>query len=334
MQQTPPTKDAWRSRSVLVTGGAGFIGSHLVESLLELGATVRVLGKYNSRSDRGFLQENAHPSLEVVLGDVADLSFTSGAAEGVDTIFHLAALIGIPYSYLAPMHYVDTNVGGTVSVLEAARRHGVRRVVHTSTSETYGSAQYTPIDELHPLVGQSPYSATKIAADKLAESYHRSFDLPVVTLRPFNTFGPRQSMRAVIPTIASQALFADTIEVGSLDPVRDMNFVADTVAAFLAVGAAEGVEGEVFNVGSGIGHSIGEILDEIQALTGTDKPVTTASQRVRPPASEVETLICDYSKATEAFGYKPSVSLTEGLKLVTDWIRQEGAEARISEYRI
>ncbi len=310
----------WHGRRVLVTGGCGFIGSHLVEALLRQGATVSVLGKYNSRSDFGFLQNVDHPALTVRLGDVADPWFVQSMAKGMDTIFHLAALIGIPYSYAAPSQYVQTNISGTLAVLEAVRREGVRRMVHTSTSETYGTAQYTPIDENHPLVGQSPYSATKIAADKLAESYFLSFDLPVAILRPFNTFGPRQSMRAIIPTLMAQALYAGEITVGSLDPVRDMNYVADTVAGFLGVASADGVEGKVFNVGSGQGFTIGEILDLVQKVAGSDKPVRQQEERVRPSKSEVGRLICDYSRAAAAFQYAPSTSLVQGLENVRDYL--------------
>lgn len=309
----------WQHRRVLVTGGAGFIGSHLVEALLDAGAHVVVLDAYNPHDHRGHLEGVGHPSLEVHLGDVADPFFTRRLTEGVDTVFHLAALIGIPYSYVAPAHYVHTNVNGTLAVLEAARAEGVRRVVHTSTSETYGSAQYTPIDELHPLVGQSPYSASKIGADQLAVSYHRSFDVPVATIRPFNTYGPRQSMRAVLPTVMAQALHADHIEVGSLTPVRDMNFVTDTVAGFLGVGEAEGVEGDVFNVGSGKGSTIGELLQIVLEVAGVpDKPVKQRDERVRPDKSEVMALLCDHSKATETFGYQPKVSLRDGLTQLRD----------------
>ena len=332
--------DFWRGRPVLVTGGCGFIGSHLVEALLAAGAAVRVLGRYSSRSDRGFLAGNDQPALQVRLGDVADAWFVEEMAIGIDTIFHLAALIGIPYSYAAPSHYVATNVSGTLAVLEAARRQGVRRVVHTSTSETYGTAQYVPIDERHPLVGKSPYSATKIAADKLAESYHLSFGLPVATLRPFNTFGPRQSLRAVIPSLMVQALYGDEIFVGSLAPVRDMNYVDDTVAGFLGLGAAEGfgtadgILGGVFNVGSGVGRSIGELLDLVQKVCGTDKPVRQVEERVRPAGSEVERLVCDYGKAAAAFAYAPSVSLEAGLEKVREHLLAHPPAYDPSQYRI
>jgi NAD dependent epimerase/dehydratase len=324
----------WSQRAVLVTGGCGFIGSHLVERLLAEGANVRVLGKYNSRSDLGWLTHRTDDNLAVTLGDVADPYLVARLVEGVDTVFHLAALIGIPFSYVAPEQYVKTNISGTVAVLEAARRHGVRRVINTSTSETYGTAQYTPIDEAHPLVGQSPYSATKIAADKLVESYYLSFDLPVVTLRPFNTYGPRQSMRAVIPTLMTQALFSDRIRVGSLDPVRDMNHVYDTVSGFLGAGEASGVEGGVFNVGSGQGRTIGEILESIQAVTNVSRPVEIEDQRVRPEGSEVGKLICDYSKAASAFGYQPRVDFAEGLESVRDHITAHPPARDPAEYRV
>ena len=304
----------WQDRPTLVTGGCGFIGSHLVEALLDRDAYVRVLDSYNSTAHRGSLESVQHPRLEVHLGDVADPHLVRRLAEDVDTVFHLAALIGIPYSYVAPAHYVHTNVNGAIAVLEAARRERVRRVVHTSTSETYGTAQFQPMDESHPLVAQSPYAATKIAADQLAGSYHRSFDVPVTVLRPFNTFGPRQSLRAVLPTLMSQALFADEIAVGSLDPIRDMTYVSDTVEAFLELAAADGVDGEVYNVGSGIGRSIGEMLDLVQEVAAVDKPVRQEQERFRPEKSEVDALVCDYGKAQAMFGWEPSVSFKDGLE--------------------
>src|SRR5882672_11338438 len=229
-------------KSVLVTGAGGFIGSHLTEALVRAGARVRALVHYNSRSDWGHLESldpRVREALEVTAGDVRDPFYVAEAAKGVEVIFHLAALIPIPYSYRAPQEYIDTNIRGTLNVLEAARRHGTSRVLHTSTSETYGTALYTPIDEKHPLQGQSPYSASKIGADKLAESFYRSFNLPVAICRPFNTFGPRQSARAVIPTIISQLLAGKKeLSLGDLSPVRDFNYVADTVSGFLAVAAS------------------------------------------------------------------------------------------------
>jgi len=317
-----------------VTGGCGFIGSHLTEALLGAGASVVVLDAYNSSSDLNHLEETDDPELEVVLGDVADPFLVRRVCEGADTVFHLAALIGIPYSYVAPAHYVRTNVSGTLAVLEAARDEGIRRLVHTSTSETYGSAQYEPMDERHPLVAQSPYAASKVAADQLAGSYFRSFDLPVVTLRPFNTYGPRQSMRAVLPTIMAQALFGDEIRIGSLDPVRDMNYVADTVSAFLGVASAGNVDGEVFNVGSGRGRSVAEMVEATLRIVGVDKPVVQEGGRMRPEKSEVTALICDFRKAHAAFGYEPQVGFDEGLERVCDHVRSEWPDQDPSAYAV
>ena len=324
----------WAGRRVLVTGACGFIGSHLVEALLVAGANVAALDVYNSTSSKGFLEGVVDPALEIRLGDVADPFLMRELSAGADTIFHLAALIGIPYSYVAPAHYVHTNVQGTLAVFEAARAEGVRRVVHTSTSETYGSAQYEPMDESHPLVAQSPYAATKIAADQLAGSYFRSFDLPVTTLRPFNTFGPRQSMRAVIPTLMSQALFADRILVGALDPIRDMNYVSNTVDAFLGVGTADGVEGELFNVGSGVGRSIADLLAAIQRSVGVEKPVEQVEERLRPEKSEVLSLICDVRKAQDAFGYEPRVEFEEGLATLRDYLVAREAPSDLAVYHV
>jgi NAD dependent epimerase/dehydratase len=328
----PAAASFWRGRHVLVTGGCGFIGSHLVEALLRTGADVVVLDAYNSLSSKGFLEGFVDPALRIELGDVADPFLMRELSAGVDTIFHLAALIGIPYSYVAPAHYVQTNVHGTLATLEAARAEGVRRMVHTSTSETYGSAQYQPMDESHPLVAQSPYAATKVAADQLAASYFRSFDVPVTILRPFNTFGPRQSMRAVLPTLMIQALYAERIMVGALDPVRDMTYVSDTVDGFLRVGAADGVEGEVFNVGSGVGRSVAEMLDAVQRVAGVEKPVEQVEARLRPPKSEVEALVCEFGKARRAFGYEPRVGFEDGLASLRDYLVAQRAPADVAVY--
>lgn len=313
-----------RGRRVLVTGAAGFIGSHLVEALVAGGCDVRALVHYNSRGHWGHLEEldtAQRRHVEVVLGDVQDPFSTALAVEGCDVVFHLAALIAIPYSYRAAQSYVRTNVEGTLNVLEACRAHGVQRLVHTSTSETYGTAQYTPIDELHPIQGQSPYSASKIAADKMAESYYRSFDVPVVTLRPFNTFGPRQSARAVIPTIISQALDRPEIRLGSLTPVRDLTFCTDTAAAFIAAATSDAAIGQVVNCGNGKGITIGELASRILALMGLpDRQVTTDAERIRPEKSEVFELICDNTLAATLIGWKPSVSLDEGLARVIDYV--------------
>lgn len=316
-----------------MTGGCGFIGSHLVERLLADGAEVRVLDAYNSNSHHGHLEGLRHERLDVRLGDVADPFLLQELCDGVDTVFHLAALIGIPYSYVAPAHYVATNVTGTLAVLEAVRSRGVRRMVHTSTSETYGSAQFTPMTEDHPLVAQSPYAATKVAADQLTLSYFRSFDTPVTVCRPFNTFGPRQSMRAVLPTMMAQALHSDEIVVGALDPVRDMNYVADTVDGFLRMATTDGVEGETFNLGSGVGRTIGEMLDVVQQVAGSDKPVRVAEERQRPAKSEVVALVCDYAKAAQRLGYAPTIGFETGLERLRDHLL-EHPPADVAPYRV
>lgn len=314
---------------VLVTGAGGFIGSHLVDALVREGAEVRAYVHYNSRSDRGHLQAD----VEVVAGDVRDPFSVSRAVEGCEVVFHLAALIGIPYSYVAPQSYVETNVAGTVNVLEAARLHGAR-VVHTSTSETYGTARYTPIDEAHPLQGQSPYSASKIGADKLAESYARSFELPVSVLRPFNTYGPRQSLRAVIPTIVAQALAGGPVRLGSPAPVRDLTYVEDMARAFLALAAAEPTGGQPLNAGSGQGISIGALAQLILELLGSDADVVEDATRVRPVESEVEELVCDASALRALTGWEPQVPLREGLARTVDWVRENLERLRPELYHV
>ncbi len=314
----------WSGKSVLVTGAGGFIGSHLVERLVELGARVRAVVRYNSRNDWGLLEvlpDAVKASLDIRAGDIVDPFWALQAAEGCEVIFHLAALIAIPYSYTAPQQFVAVNCTGTLNLLEAARRQGVARFVHTSTSETYGTAQYTPIDEKHPLKGQSPYAASKIGADKLVESYHLSFGLPAATIRPFNTYGPRQSARAVIPTIISQGLDRDTIRLGLLTPRRDLNFVRDTVAGFIKIAESPAAVGEVINVGSGTAVSIGEVADRIIALLGGNKRLVADEARVRPPASEVMELLCDNRKAWALMGWQPTVSLEEGLEETIRYIR-------------
>lgn len=308
---------------VLVTGAGGFIGSHLCEALLNRGARVRALTHYNSRSDWGHLEDlpvDLRQDLEVRSGYVQDPDFCDDLIRGTDTIFHLAALVSIPQSYLAPSSFVETNVLGTLNVLNAARRHAVRRVVVISTSEVYGTAQYTPIDEQHPLQAQSPYSASKIAAEKLAESYWRSFETPVVVLRPFNTYGPRQSARAFVPSVLSQVLTADVLQVGSLDPIRDMTYVTDTVQGFIAAATREGVEGQVFNLGSGQAHSMQAVLDAILRITGRSVKIEQDPTRVRPSSSEVRELIADSSAAAEKLGWHCSVGMTEGLTRAADWV--------------
>lgn len=328
----------WAGRTVLVTGAAGFIGSHLTEALLGEGAEVRVLIRYNSAGRRGFLDDFAptdQARLRVFASTVEDPFAVDQAVQGCDTVFHLAALIGIPYSYVAPQHYVATNVQGTLNVLQACLRHQVRRLVHTSTSETYGTAQYAPIDEKHPLVGQSPYSASKIAADQMAIAYHRSFELPVTILRPFNTYGPRQSARAIIPTVITQVLAGrDPIEVGSISPRRDFNFVGDTVAGFLGIAQCDAAIGEVVNVGSGRTWTIGETIERIAQLVGRPVSVRCQDERVRPEASEVMLLLADTQKAQVLFGYQPAVNLDEGLRRTIEWLSSNQHRYRASEYAV
>ena len=328
---------ALKGRTVLVTGAAGFIGSHLTEALARAGARVRALVHYNSRGDWGhldLLDPALHQGIEVDAGDIRDPFYVAEAAKGAEVIFHLAALIPIPYSYRAPQEYLETNIRGTLNVLEAARRHGTPRVLHTSTSETYGTAQYTPIDEKHPLQGQSPYSASKIAADKLVESYFCSFSTPVVTLRPFNAYGPRQSARAFLPTVLTQALTGDVVRVGSLEPVRDMNYVEDTVDGFVRAASAPGIEGQVLNLGSGRGVSMRELLDLAIRATGRNVRIETEARRVRPEKSEVMELIADAGRARAALGWQPRVTLEQGVERTAAWIRDHLADYKPHLYNV
>lgn len=312
-------------KNVLVTGAGGFIASHLVERLVAGGAKVRAFIRYNSRGDVGLLRMlpvEVYSKVSVIAGDLRDNQAIRAAVEGVDTVFHLGALIAIPYSYLHPREVVETNVMGTLNVLMAARDLGTRRVVHTSTSEVYGTAQYVPIDEKHALQGQSPYSASKIGADKIAESFYRSFDLPVVTIRPFNTYGPRQSARAVIPTIISQALTRGEVKLGSLDPSRDFTFVLDTVNGFLRAAQTENVLGEEINLGNDATITIGELCEKIFKIIGKLPRIVTDSQRLRPEKSEVLRLQASYRKAKELLGWEPQTSLDEGLQNTVQWISE------------
>ena len=314
-----------KNKNVVVTGAGGFIGSHLTEELVRKGANVKAFVHYNSRNDWGLLEllkEDVLSEVEIVSGDITDPFFVKTATKDADIIFHLAALIGIPYSYIAPESYVNVNIKGTLNVLQAGLDNEVNKIVHTSTSETYGTAEYTPIDEAHPLKGQSPYSASKIGADKMAESYYRSFDLPVAIIRPFNTFGPRQSARAIIPTIISQALTKDEVHVGSLSPVRDLTFVKDTVNGFIEIGTSERSIGEVINIGTRSGVTIGELLQRIlRILRKEDISVVEDGDRVRPDKSEVMELICDNSKATQLLEWSPQYTLDEGLAETIEWMQ-------------
>lgn len=325
-----------QGKKILVTGAGGFIGSHLVESLLEKGAAVRALVRYNGRNDWGMLADlpaESQKSIEVIAGDIRDPFFVRKAVQGCDAVFHLAALIGIPYSYVAPADYVAVNVQGTVNVLQACRDERTPRLVHTSTSETYGTAQYVPIDEKHPMQGQSPYSASKIGADKMAESYYNSFELPVVIVRPFNTFGPRQSARAFIPTVIIQALTGDKVVMGSLEPVRDMTFVKDTAEGFITVGMCDKAVGQTINLGVGQGRTIGQMVGMILKLAGKPNlPIEQDPQRIRPSKSEVLRLVSDNSKARTLCGWQPKYSLEEGLKETIDWIRKNLKKYRSDQY--
>lgn len=328
----------WSQRRVLVTGAGGFIGSHLTERLLRLGADVTALLHYDSRPDAGnleFIDAELRADLRLESGDICDPFFMQEVIAGQDVVFHLAALIPIPYSYRAPASYLTTNGQGTMNVAEACRRNGVQRLVHTSTSETYGTALHPMIDEDHPLQAQSPYAASKIAADKLVESYHRSFDLPAATIRPFNTFGPRQSARAVIPTIMSQLVGGSPVlRLGSLAPARDFLFVEDTVEGFLAVAASDDCIGRVTNVGTGHAVTIGELATLSMEVVGREIEIVTDDQRTRPDRSEVMNLLCDASAARARCGWEPRVTLRDGLQRVASFVRSHPERFRPKEYTI
>jgi NAD dependent epimerase/dehydratase len=321
-----------QGRKVTVTGADGFIGSHLVQALVARGADVRAFVYYNSFGAWGWLDTlppQTLAAIEVVMGDVRDSAFVRRSLEGADAVLHLAALIGIPHSYHAPESYLDTNVRGTLNVLQAARELGLGRVVVTSTSEVYGTARYAPIDEAHPVQGQSPYSASKIAADKFAESFYRSFDLPVVTVRPFNTYGPRQSARAVIPTIITQLLNgADKIRLGALEPTRDLNYVEDTCAGIIALAECDAAIGREVNIGSGTEISIGALATSLIDLVRPGVEIVSDGERLRPGKSEVERLLADNTLIGALTGWSPEVDLTEGLERTVAWFRDPANLAR------
>lgn len=309
----------------MVTGAGGFIGSHLVERLLGEKAAVSVFLRYNALGHKGWIDTFSPEKaarFKIFLGDLRDPEAVRKAVRGQDVVFHLGALIAIPYSYINPREFVDTNVVGTANVLSAALEYKTGRVVHTSTSEVYGTAQYVPIDESHPLVGQSPYAASKIGADQLAISYYRSFGLPVTILRPFNTFGPRQSVRAIIPTVITQALAGKKLKLGSLYPTRDLSYVENTVEGFVRIAEAKGILGKVVNVGMGAEISIGELVEEIGALLKKKLSVEKERVRVRPPESEVERLLADTRVAQEVLDWKPKIDFTTGLKRTIEWYKR------------
>lgn len=312
---------SWEGKKVLVTGAGGFIGSHLTERLVQLGARTRAFVHYRATGTWGWLDESPYKDhLEIVAGDITDRDSVRRAMQGIEIVFHLAALIAIPFSYQAPTAYLRTNVEGSLNVLQAALETGVERVVHTSTSEVYGTARYVPIDESHPLQGQSPYAATKIAADKLAEAFHCSYNLPIAIVRPFNTFGPRQSARAIIPTIIAQALTRDAIKLGNLQPTRDFNYIADTVHGFIRVAESPASIGEVINIGSGREISIERVARMIMQEVGRDLPIIREEERIRPDTSEVNRLLADISKARRLLNWQPRYTLEEGLRMTVEWI--------------
>jgi NAD dependent epimerase/dehydratase len=312
-----------KENKILVTGAAGFIGSHLVELLLDLGFFVRAFVRYNSANRWGWLEKiSKQPRLEVIAGDIRDYDSVFNAMKGCSEVFHLAALIGIPYSYVSPLAYIKTNIEGTYNVLESARQQNIKQVMVTSTSETYGTAQYVPIDENHPLTGQSPYSASKIGADQMAISYFRSFNLPVKIARPFNTYGPRQSARAIIPAIIIQILSGrKEIELGSLTPTRDLSYVKDTVNGLWQLSQHQGLYGEAVNIGTNTEISIGELFQLINKLLGTNTAAKQNIARIRPDKSEVARLMCDNTKITSKTAWRPKFDLESGLKETITWFK-------------
>lgn len=329
--------DFWRGKRVLVTGAGGFIGSHLVERLVDLGANVRALVKYSASGSHGLLEllpVLAREKVEVISGDLLHPETADIAVADTEIVFHLAAIIAIPFSYVRPEQVFENNTRSTLNLLQACRGAQVQRLVHTSSSEVYGTAQQIPITETHPLEAQSPYAASKIAADKLVQSFHLSYDLPTVTLRPFNTYGPRQSARAIIPTIITQALMQKKVFLGAMHPTRDLNFVSDTVEGFIRIAETPGVEGRTYHIGSGHDISIGDLANRILKIIGGDIPVVFDPTRIRPAASEVNRLVCDASRAKQELGWNPQVSLDEGLQDTIDWIGRNLTAYRPGVYTI
>ena len=314
------------NKRIMVTGAGGFIGSHLVEKLIESGAKVKALVHYNSRNDIGLLNlinEDFRQKIDIILCDLNDYNAVLDIAKNVEIIFHLGALIAIPYSYIHPRQVVMTNINSTLNVMMAAREcPNVERIIHTSSSEVYGSAQYVPMDEKHPLDCQSPYAASKVGADKIAESFYKSFNIPVSIIRPFNCYGPRQSARAVIPTIISQALNKKEIHIGSTFPTRDYTYCTDTVDAMIAMSNCEKAIGEVVNAGSGFEISIAEIIDKVFEIIGYELPIVQDNKRIRPNKSEVDRLFCDNTKAKKLMGWENRISFDNGLKMTIKWVKE------------
>jgi len=327
--------DSWEGRQTLVTGGGGFIGGHLAAALNRAGARVRALCRYNSRGERGTLEwfdPADAEGIEVMLGDLRDPESVQQAMEGIEIAFHLGAQIAIPYSYVNPRDFVETNVGGTLNVAQAGLAAGVQRMIHVSTSEVYGDAQTLPITERAPLAPRSPYAASKVGADMLMDTFRLSFELPVVIARPFNTYGPHQSARAIIPTIAAQALRGSRIRLGLLEPRRDLTFVTDTVAGLMAIAGADGVVGETLQLGSGADVSIGELAELIGELVGHGLEIELDPERLRPVASEVPRLLCDFGRTTELTGWEPRVELRAGLAQTVSWLEANRHRYRAHEY--
>jgi dTDP-glucose 4,6-dehydratase len=326
-----------RGKAVLVTGAGGFIGGHLVERLVRETARVRAFVHYNSRGARGtldWLEPESIGEIEVVLGELRDVESVTAAADGIDIVLHLGAHVGIPYSYANPRDFFEVNVLGTLNVAQAALRHGVEHVVHTSTSEVYGSARTIPITEGHPLEPQSPYAASKLAADKVMDSWHRSYDLPVTVVRPFNTYGPRQSARAIIPTIISQALAGSVVRLGSLHPRRDLTYVGDTVTAFVAAAQRPALAGGTIQLGTGHDVAVGDLVDLVAEVLGRPLEIENDPARVRAEKSEVDRLVSSPELARELLGWKPEVELREGLATTIEWMERNTARYRADHYVI
>ena len=327
----------WKNKNVLLTGAGGFIGSHLAERLVALGANVKAFVRYNSRDDCGqleYLPQNILTKITIIAGDLRDAYAVKKVVSDSDIIFHLGSLIAIPYSYVHPIEVIDTNILGTTNILMAAKENPVEKIIHTSTSEVYGTAKYVPIDEKHPLQGQSPYSASKIGADMIAHSFYTSFHLPITIIRPFNTYGPRQSARAVTPTIITQALTKKVIQLGSLHPTRDLTYVSDTIEGFIKIAEKEKSIGEIINIGSGFEISIGDLADKIVHLTKSKAMIKTEKKRMRPKNSEVERLWADSTKAQKLLGWQPQVDLDDGLKKTIKWISEHMDDYKVGRYTI
>lgn len=326
-----------KNKKIFVTGGGGFIGSHLVDKLVRKGIDVRVFVRYNSRNDWGMIDSlplKIKKAVDVYQGDLKDPWSVKKALEGCNVVFHLGALISIPYSYMNPIDFVQTNVLGTAYLLRACLDTGIERFIHTSTSEVYGTAQYVPIDEAHPLTAQSPYSATKIAADKLVESFYRTYKLPTVTVRPFNTYGPGQSARAIVPTIITQALTRKTIKLGSLTPTRDLTYVSDTVYGFILAAVRDEAIGEVINLGNGKEISIGDLARKIKKLLKKNLRITQSKERVRPGSSEVDRLLAHNQKAKDLLGWSPKINIDTGLTNTIEWIKKNIDDYKSEIYNV